>query len=254
MTKDVMVGYPCYDHKAEVLPLQTLFHCSISPNNPVKVIQYMNGDSLVSRARNKIAEKFLKSTCKYLLFVDNDIYFTPDDIAKLRSYEKGLVGGVYFKKKLPFAPVANSFLGTCPDTGLSYMNEIGTGFMMISRDVFEKIIEMRGEELYYKPAGDEEEGTYYDFFRVGVNENRQYLSEDYFFCQMVREAGFKVHLDIGMVVYHKGGILYPIPDDLLLDTSADFLERYNTDVELDREKFDRIQNALNMQKEVRKWT
>lgn len=254
MEKDIMVGYPCYDGKADISSLGAIYSCAWSSDSPVKQIQFLNGDSLVSRARNRIAERFLASDCQYLMFIDNDILFQPEQITQLRKWCKDIIGGVYLKKKLPYAPVANTCYGVHPDTGLNEMAEIGTGFMMIHRRVFERLIELRGNELRYKSASDEADGEYFDFFRVGVSPiTRQYLSEDYFFCEMARQAGFKVWLDPTIMVKHKGGGIFPFDDEEFLEASADFLSKYNPEVPMKRSLLDAIERAVDEQKEARGW-
>lgn len=250
MKKDITIGYPCYDGKAETQSLQTIFQCMNHPDSHVAGIQYLNGDSLISRARNKIAKYFLDTDKKYLLFIDNDIIFQPADIEQLRSHDKPIVGGVYFKKKIPYEPVANTCLAIEGD--LHEMAEIGTGFMMIRRDVFEQIIEMH-PELAYRNENDEVKGTYYDFFRVGVNPHGRYLSEDYFFCELARSCGFKVYLDTSVIVQHKGHAIYPFDDTTFLKASADLLMKYNTAVEMDESLLQDIHEAVKHQAEARGW-
>jgi hypothetical protein len=253
MKKDVMVGYPCYDGKAEVGSIGPIYQAATSKDNPVKQIQYLNGDSLVSRARNKIAERFLASDCEYLMFIDNDILFQPEDITRLRAYGRDIVGGVYLKKKLPYSAVANRNIATDDVTGLLEMAEIGTGFMMISRRAFERIIEEFGTELQYKAENDETVGAYYDFFRVGVNSEGRYLSEDYFFCELARKVGIKVWLDSGILVKHKGHAVYPFDDNTFLEACADFIEKYNPAVPIDPALLNRIEAAIISQREERGW-
>ena len=250
INKDITIGYPCYDGKADVISLQTIMQCMQHPMSHVAGIQYLNGDSLVSRARNKIAKYFLDTDKKYLLFIDNDIIFTPNDIERLRSHEKDIIGGIYFKKKLPYSPVANTCLGQEGD--LHEMAEIGTGFMMIHRNVFETLIKNR-PELAYRNEGDEVEGTYYDFFQVGVNPNGRYLSEDYFFCELARNEGFKVYLDTSVMVKHRGSATYPFDDEVFLDACADFITKYNTDMPMDKDRLQAIYTACKGQAKVRGW-
>lgn len=247
MKKDVIIGYPCYDGKAEVQAMQTMMQCYFHPETPVAGIQYLNGDSLVTRARNRIVHKFLKTTMEYLLFIDNDIIFAPKDILNLRHREKDIIGGVYFKKDLPYKPVANRQLSQ--DGDLFEMAEIGTGFMMIRRNVFLKIQEMFPDH-FYKNEGDETEGQYYDYFRVGVFDGR-YLSEDYYFCQLARKAGFKVWLDGTVLVKHIGRGEYPFPDDKYLWGAADLLMKYNPSEPLDMKILDAIEEGVNYQRENR---
>lgn len=240
MKKDVMIGYPCYDGRAEVEAVQLIMQCAMSPDSPVAQAQMLNGDSLVTRARNKIAFHFLKSKCEYLLFIDSDILFTPADIARLRSHEKRIVGGVYFKKKLPYQAVANRHLGD--EDGLMAMGEIGTGFIMIHRSVFEDMI-TKSPEITYKNESDEQDGQYYDFFQVGVHDGR-YLSEDYFFCTMAAQLGIKSYLDPNTLVRHVGRAIYPFKDEDLLDGALDLIENWHPEMELDVVRFNKLKTAI----------
>ena len=57
-------------------------------------------ESLVQRARNNCAEFFLEETnFEYLMFLDADIEFKPEDVATLYQMEKDVAVGVYRMKK-----------------------------------------------------------------------------------------------------------------------------------------------------------
>jgi len=137
--KDITIGYPCYDGRCEFLAAQNIFLGMVNSNTRIADVKFLPGDSLVSRARNKITSAFLSGETEYLMFIDSDILFNIEHIERLREHNKGVIGGVYFKKKIPYEAVANRQLGT--EDKLYLMNEIGTGFMMIRRDVFEAIAE-----------------------------------------------------------------------------------------------------------------
>jgi len=226
MTKDVMIGFPCYDGKAETDTMQTLMNCLYDPNSPVGAIQYLHGDSLVTRARNKIVKNFLDSKMQFLMFIDSDILFESKQIVSLRNRDRYIVGGAYLKKKLPYAPVCNSKIGEEGD--LDIVREAGTGFLMIHREVFEDI-KKRWPEHTYKNEGDEEVGEYYDWFRVGVYEGR-YLSEDYYFCRLATEVGYNVYYDSAVLVRHVGRAVYPFKDEDLLGGAKELLDMWNPEV------------------------
>ena len=246
--KDIVIGYPCYDGRSEVQAMQTLMQCLFSPEIPVQSIQYLNGDSLVTRARNKIVHKFLKTGHPYLLFIDSDILFTPSDIVRLRANNKPVCGGVYFKKKIPYSPVANTSLEQ--HGHMHKMKECGTGFLMVHREVFETIME-KEPQFFYKNDSDEEAGDdYYDFFRVGVVDGR-YLSEDYYFCHLARKYGFDIWLDTSIYTRHIGRAVYPFKDYDFLNGASQLLQSYDVNTELDPEILKRIEQALNYQKKAR---
>ena len=248
VVKDIVIGYPCYDGRAEIQAMQTIMQCLYSTDVPVANVQYLNGDSLVTRARNKVVHNFLTKTDQpYLLFIDSDIVFQPSDILKLRSNNKPICGGIYFKKKLPYAPVCNSSISA--HGKFHKMMETGTGFLLIHREVFETI-KQNEPEHHYKNEGDEEAGQYYDFFRVGVVDGR-YLSEDYYFCYLARKYGYDIWLDTSIYVKHVGKATYPFKDYDLLNGASHLLKSYDVNAELDQKVLDRMQEAIDHQKKER---
>ena len=250
LKKDITIGYPCYDGRCEFQAAQNIFMAMGSANSRVANVKYLPGDSLVSRARNKITAAFLSGDTEYLLFIDSDILFNVAHIERLREWDKGVIGGVYFKKKIPYEAVANSHNST-DDDGLYLMNEIGTGFMMIRRDVFDAIREKFPEKAY-KKEGDEQDldAGYFDYFPVGVHNGR-YLSEDYYFCQMARDCGYNIYYDTSIIVSHRGSATYPFKDNDMFETSADILHKYHTNAPLSKEMLDKIQAGLNHQRTAR---
>ena len=229
VVKDVMIGFPCYDNRSEVDILQELLGSVIDPNCPVSSVEYYNGDSLIPRARNKIAERFMASDAKFLMFVDSDIVVNRHMITRLRSHNKGIVGGIYLKKKLPYSPVMNAQIAE--EDGLMVMREIGTGLMMIRKDVFAAVRAANPEHDYKydddEPNKDTAQG--HDWFRVGVRNGR-YLSEDYFFCQNAGDLGIKTYLDRGVMGVHIGRMRYPTEDKQIFEAASVILNNYNPTV------------------------
>jgi hypothetical protein len=255
--KDVLVGFPCYDNRSEVDIMQELYAAVNDPECVVQGIQFYNGDSLIPRGRNKIAKMFLETDAKYLMFIDSDIKFERWMINRLRSHDKGIVGGVYLKKTLPYQPVMNAYLGEEGD--LAIMREIGTGFMMIRRDVFGAFRSMWPEHDYINDD-DEQKGIYHDWFKTGVFRGKgadpkqpgRYLSEDYFFCQEAAQLGIKTYLDRSILTQHVGRMTYPTKDENLIKGATVLMERMRPDVEMDTKLFDDVISAASKQLDVRK--
>lgn len=202
----VFVALPVYGHYHAHF-VHSLMHLIQEP--PCKLqIKPNCGDSLVSRSRNVLAAEFLKSDCTHLLFIDTDLIFSPEHVARLVSHDKDIVAGLYPKKQRKLAWVCNMIAGEEPDeNGLQRIAYAGTGFLMISRRVFERMIEAYPQIAYRPDAG--EEGDKWDLFPVGVHNGR-YLSEDWFFCQRALELGFDVWADTRVVLKHVGEMIYPL--------------------------------------------
>ena len=196
---------------------------------------YLFNESLITRARNYLVDEFLhRSTCTHLLFIDSDIHFDPRDVIALLALDKDVIGAPYPKKAIKWSSVKkaieknpdidpgalanltgdyvfNPVKGTAKFTVTEPLEvlEIGTGFMMINRDVFPKM-EQAYPQLKYKPdhVGQANfDGTRYihAFFDTVIDEqSERYLSEDYMFCQWWRNIGGQIFLCPWMRTDHIG--------------------------------------------------
>ncbi len=174
------------------------------------------GDSLVSRSRNTITANFLATDATHLLFLDSDLIFSPAHVKRLISHNKELTCGFYPKKcQGPVQWVCNAIDGGAapvqPD-GLQEIKYGGTGFMVIARSVFEKMIDRYGKEIEFK--ADESGRIEHDFWSVGVYQfkdgTRRYLSEDWYFCQRWLDLGGKIWGDTKIVAKHVGQAVFPL--------------------------------------------
>jgi hypothetical protein len=197
---------------------------------------FIFNESLITRARNYLVDEFLRAEgFTHMLFIDADIHFDPRDVVALMALDKEIVGGPYPKKSIKWgavkdavkrhpdiAPlemekVAGDFVFN-PAPGTEKFSvaepievlEIGTGFMMIQRQVFDKFRDAY-PELRYKPDhvgqanfdGSRYIHAYFDtVIDHGVSD--RYLSEDYMFCQWWRKIGGKVWLCPWMKTHHIG--------------------------------------------------
>jgi hypothetical protein len=174
-----------------------------------------NGDSLINRARNSLTAQFLKSDCTHMLFIDCDLVFSLDHIARIMSHDVDVVGGIYTKKQEgDVCIVANRLEGDVEQRGdLMPVKYIGTGFMCISRRVFEVMTEKYGDDMWYA-RDDRPDVLEQDFWRSApyqyTDGTRRYLSEDWWFCQRWLDCGGLVYMDLKMVLKHSGMAIYPL--------------------------------------------
>jgi len=175
-------------------------------------IDTLSNESNVNRARNSCAAKFLSGDCTHLMFVDADIQFNPQDIVKLINHDKDIVGGIYPQKTLPPKMVVNTLNNGKQQGDLIEVGTLGTGFMMIKRSVFEKMIE-EGATPYVDAIGlsPEENANQYDFFQCTIDSKGRYLTEDWSFCRRWRQLGGKIWADKTIGLTHVGYFRFP-PD------------------------------------------
>lgn len=196
------------------------------------------GESLVTRARNNCVAQFLANPqWTHLFWIDADIGFSAQAAFRLLLSGYDVAAGVYPLKRdnWPDGGVAEGTtqqlfeatftrytvnakasettsrveLDVQPD-GFMKMTEAPTGFMVIRRAVFERLVASY-PDLNYVPdsIGEADQGLHYRFFDVMVDPvTRRYLSEDYGFCRLWSGLGESIYIDANSNLSHQGAKLY----------------------------------------------
>lgn len=190
-------------------------------------VDMIGNESLVQRGRNILQARFLKSKATHLLFVDADIAFAPESVFKLLAAEKDVIAGVYAKKNINWASVKHKIKdGTTEPVrgaGLDYnINVRGesavvdgvvevldapTGFLLITREVIEKMWSQYADTLWCKNdiQGSTNVDAYCAIFDCMIDpESRRYLSEDYAFCRRWQQMGGRIFADVSFPLAHVG--------------------------------------------------
>ena len=207
MTESILFCTPCYGGMLTAQHFQSCLNLKEELTKVGLPHDWLLGwnESLVHRARNEMTASFLATKHSHMMWLDADIEFTPEDIAKLWNMQADIAVGVYAMKKRDqqwFAAWKDGELVKDLDQyhEQTEVDFAGTGFMMIRRDVIEKMA--ANARNYEGPNG-----------RVPVLydtpvHNDGFESEDYHFCRMAREAGFKVMMDPSVRLGHYGQYRY----------------------------------------------
>ena len=89
---------------------------------------------------------------------------------------------------------------------LMEVRHLATGFMMIKRDVIEKLMEAFPSTKYVDDVNfleGKENDFAYALFDCGV-ELGHYFSEDWMFCSRWTKLGGKIHADVSINLTHTG--------------------------------------------------
>jgi hypothetical protein len=207
--KKLFIGLPAYDFKVSVRLAIALSEFVLKAQQhgiPVQ-ISNVSGCSVVSRVRNIIVNQFLESDCEHLFMVDSDINFNADDVLRLMAWNqvKPIVAGIGVARKSE--KVFFSMLDQDEDgnivmdkMGLVKAKRVGTGFIMIRRDVFTSLKESHPEWEYFDQNSGKTLHSFFDF----KSTPEGYIGEDYLFCDRAREAGFTVWVDPTIKLGHMG--------------------------------------------------
>lgn len=165
-------------------------------------------ESLVQRARNSMAALFLQTDFQKLFFIDADIEFDPDSVAKLWNMNADVAVGLYCMKR-PAKPLSawrdGKLIEVTPkDTEPFDVDYAGTGFMMIDRKVLEKMRDAWPERKHQEGSGE----SFLWFDPRLSDDGTWYMSEDYAFCHDWKRLGGKITADPSIRLTHYGTFGY----------------------------------------------
>ncbi len=191
--------------------------------------RFLDGDSLIPRARNRLVAEFMADArWTHLFWIDADIGFAPEAALRLLLAGREVAAGIYphkddgwpadgLREALPagstradfearhasFAFNANDGVPLPDADGFAEVLDAPTGFMLIARSVFERMAEAM-PELRYTPD-DGNPVPHYRFFDVMAEpHNGRYLSEDFAFCRRWQSLGGRVFADLHSRLEHQG--------------------------------------------------
>jgi glycosyltransferase involved in cell wall biosynthesis len=206
---------------------------------------YLFNESLITRARNYCVDEFLRSGANHLMFIDADIGFNPQDVLALMALQANepekydIIGGPYPKKCISWEKIKlavdkgiadedpnalENFVGDYVfnpkynTTSIAISEpvevlEIGTGFMMITREALLKFKDAY-PEYSYRPDHVRTEAfdgsrEIMQFFQAEIDPaSKRYLSEDYWFCQKVQAINLKTWFCPWMKMQHVGTYIF----------------------------------------------
>jgi len=176
------------------------------------------GDALIGRSRSILCTKFLKLPADYMIFVDSDIVFEPEDIIRLYKDMKvgghELIGGLYTVRGGKFLAHMGVEGTLIADGSIREVHYLSTGFMGIAKSLLLRMVEELKMPLCH-PGSDVFEC--YPFFEntaqyVEWRGEYIYESEDWDFCRKARMVGATPMADTGIRVLHKGEKLWGFDD------------------------------------------
>jgi len=152
------------------------------------------------------------------MFIDADINFNPNDVVTMLRADKDVIGGIYPKKEINWQTVKQAIAAGVPDDQLKHhtgsfvvnlvdyapsvtvpvdqpveVQNMGTGFLLIKREVFDKL--KPSVPSYSNDVADlgntiGAREVIHEYFATSIEEStNRLLSEDYHFCSIYRAMG-----------------------------------------------------------------
>lgn len=146
----------------------------------------------IPHSLNLLMRGLLKTDFTHVLFLGDDHVFAPDYLTRLLEHDLEMVAGLCLTRQPPFKPVV--FTGFSGDKGLRRrlilenqepglvpVHSMGTAGMLVKREVFETLTD--------------------PWYEYGQIDSAQ-LTEDLYFCDKAREAGYQIHCDTSLPLGH----------------------------------------------------
>jgi hypothetical protein len=217
----ILVATPCYG--GQVTSLYTLsllgLQRACAEIGVGLSFRLIAGDSLITRARNLAVQQFLAMPeATHLLFIDADIGFSPEQALALLAADKEVCGAIYPLKRIDWERIRTHAKAGIENIAASTLNYVvdfkegepsppkdeffrvkylGTGFMLIRREVLVRMAERYPETKFKKihlglnvDAAQEEAHALFDC--MIDPETGEYLSEDYTFCKRWTAMGGEI--------------------------------------------------------------
>jgi hypothetical protein len=228
--KKIFIATPMYGGNCKaVYTYSLIFLISMLKDNGYEITyDFTMNESLITRARNTLVDKFLQTDCDGMLFIDSDQGFNAEDVIKMIESNLDIIGAVYPMKQINWeaAKLAYEFGLDDPGKYAGYyavnfkessdsipldkpieVDNIGTGLMYISRKVFDEMAPNCRSYLNHEEGTgimQKEAKKVTEFFTIDIDDKDVLLSEDFHFCRKWRALGNEVYAAPWVYVTHSG--------------------------------------------------
>ena len=231
----LFISTPCYDamvtmqYTISILNLLNL----LKEKNIEFVIDFIGNESLIPRARNKSLFNFKKSGFTHMLFIDSDLQFPAQAVIDLIEFDKDVACCTYPKKGFNWnrffysVNVEKDSKESPESRGLDFAMNLesdtdgkpikkdnfvkakhaSTGFMMIKKEIVDKLYEKHEELQIISDDLSQNNELMVGLFCCMI-KNKQYLSEDYSFCERVTDIGGEVWINVEHNLSHIGKYIF----------------------------------------------
>lgn len=180
------------------------------------------GITCVDQARALLLERARKTDADVIFWLDDDIIFNPHDIITVsqRCHDGEFdMLGVAYARRLPMGGLNVRFETLEPvkflKPGFRSVAALGFGFTAMKRTMVEELVTLHPRvklgAINNREGGKENLLEVSPLFSSRVVDGI-WRADDESFCAYVRDAGFKIGLDLQPRIWHQGSYLYGLED------------------------------------------
>lgn len=209
MIKKVFLATPAFDGRCHVQYMTSVVDLSqnlLSMGIPLHK-HIATSCSLLEAERNRLLKHFLESNCSHILCVDSDLGFSSESVLKMLLHDEPMICGLYPARQercfiyRPLKQEDGAFIAHPEGKPLLKMECVPAGFMLIKREVIEKLYE-DNPDLMYQPKDKSHPPVCYLF--QTLLKDGEFWGEDLEFCNKVRASGFDIWVDPTVMFDHAG--------------------------------------------------
>jgi hypothetical protein len=233
---NLVIGTPCFGGQVSVNYTASLLRLekALRAYSDISLkVMFKDGDALITRARASLVAQFLDDpAATHLLFIDADIGFEPEQVLRLVQCAAAMSAAVYPIKRIDWDRISSTIAAGRPNlaaAALKYVMEVdnpdavicqngfvkvryaGTGFLMIRREVLERMCAHYPKLKYRRDhsvdAGVASENRF-ALFDCMIADDGTYLSEDFAFCKRWSDMGGEIWADLNSTLSHVGPVTF----------------------------------------------
>lgn len=179
----VAVSVPSGDtvHTGFAYDLARMVGATAAQRRDIEIRLHFLRGTVLNSSRTELVKMALEQDCTHILFLDSDMTFPKDTLVRLLAHREPVAAVNYTKRRAPHDPVAVGLDGRAlyvepGENGTVPVATVGMGAMLVDLDVFKRLPQPWFLTPYLADAG-------------------VFVSEDVYFCTLVREHGLTPLVD-----------------------------------------------------------
>lgn len=169
-----------------------------------------SGNAMIAHARDLILSQFLASDATHCMFIDHDVVFPADAVARLVDAPVDFSAVVYRQRKDPANycvqwDTSKGELWWDPETKLLEVQAVPAGFMCLTRACVQRMTDAYEAKTFDDKAAPT--GSAVALFD-NIHDGRMYWGEDFSFCRRWKDIGGKIWVDPLIEMGHIGNKMF----------------------------------------------